>query len=172
MSVILRGMVNHMKAKRKPNGVMSKIAELRRGTRDNRSAVKLLKCFPKLGGIGYCYLFTWSKTIRIDPDGCSAFELAKDIRQHLKPLYAGSGIPTSMRVIRKHLDESTGTMKWKFIHPLDKEWTISIEGDDPKCKLRKVEKVVHHPAQAAYSDTQTRFVVDNPDECWGHKPKV
>lgn len=157
------------RTKRKPNGVWSKIAELRRGTRDNRQAVRLLKCFPRLGGIGYCYLFTWSHTIRIDPEGCSAFELAKDIRQHLKPLYADSGIPLAQRVIHKHLDETAGTMKWQFPHPLDPKWTISIEGDDPKCKLKRVEEIVHHPAQEAYSDTRTRYVVENPEECFSTK---
>lgn len=69
-------------------------------------------------------------------------------------------------IVKKNFVEYDGSITYSFTSEHDPAVKIEVKGGEPRCKVRKVTTRELVPATSEHYEERTRFVIDNPEECW------
>jgi hypothetical protein len=139
------------------------VAEYDRLQKDRRRTAERLRILKLIGPVlnaSYVHAPSYTTTIEFQPlAGCEK-PLLRELLAKARKL---TGSPQKAH---KSFNENSGKVRHLIpLHPLG--WTMEMSGVQPKCKVKKVTRPVHHEAREAWTEQREVYELENPEECLG-----
>lgn len=117
-------------------------------------SLKLLRKFKGLEGISYAYTFKGTD-----------ISLTAD-EEHLQTVLKAALTASGAKRGTKTIDQFSGSLVYTFKNA-DSGLTVEVRTQSTRCKVRPVTKKVWREAEPGHYTTETRYVIENPEECLG-----